>query len=77
MIKRGRVLETCLQHAPRRIAILGFSFGGEVAHDTAFERLRAILVATGAQLLALAETRVGEKYVNVQVPKLWQQWHSK
>ena len=60
-----------------RIAILGFSFGGEVAHDTAFERLRAILVATGAQLLALAETRVGEKYVNVQVPKLWQQWHSK
>jgi dienelactone hydrolase len=28
---------------PRRIAILGFSFGGEVAHDTAFGRLRAIL----------------------------------
>ena len=28
---------------PRRIAILGFSFGGEVAHDAAFERLRATL----------------------------------
>jgi dienelactone hydrolase len=28
---------------PRRIAILGFSFGGEVAHDTAFERFRAAL----------------------------------
>lgn len=28
---------------PHRIAILGFSFGGEVAHDTAFERLRAAL----------------------------------
>jgi len=28
---------------PERIAILGFSFGGEVAHDTAFERLRARL----------------------------------
>jgi dienelactone hydrolase len=28
---------------PQHIAILGFSFGGEVAHDTAFERLRATL----------------------------------
>jgi dienelactone hydrolase len=28
---------------PQRIAILGFSFGGEVAHDTAFERLKAAL----------------------------------
>jgi len=28
---------------PERIAFLRFSFGGEVAHDTAFERLRAKL----------------------------------
>jgi dienelactone hydrolase len=28
---------------PKRTAILGFSFGGEVAHDTAFERVRAAL----------------------------------
>ncbi|MET0681801.1 MAG: peptidoglycan-binding domain-containing protein [Casimicrobiaceae bacterium] len=30
---------------------------------------------TGAQLLALAETRLGEKYVNVQVPKDNRNWH--
>jgi dienelactone hydrolase len=28
---------------PRRIAIVGFSFGGEVAHNTAFQRLRSAL----------------------------------
>ena len=28
---------------PRRIAIVGFSFGGEVAHNTAFHRLRSAL----------------------------------
>lgn len=37
-----------LAHHPkidgRRIAIVGFSFGGEVAHLTAFERLRATLL---------------------------------
>ena len=32
-------------------------------------------MATGAQLLALAETRIGEKYVNVQVPKDNRKWH--
>lgn len=32
-------------------------------------------MATGAQLLALAETRIGEKYVNVQVPKDNRNWH--
>jgi N-acetylmuramoyl-L-alanine amidase len=32
-------------------------------------------MATGAQLLALAETRIGEKYVNVQVPKDNPKWH--
>lgn len=32
-------------------------------------------MATGAQLLALAETRIGEKYVNVQVPKDNPNWH--
>ena len=32
-------------------------------------------MATGAQLLALAETRIGEKYVNVQVPKDNANWH--
>jgi len=29
---------------PERIAIVGFSFGGEIAHVTAFERMRAALV---------------------------------
>ncbi len=32
-------------------------------------------MATGAELLALAETRIGEKYVNVQVPKDNARWH--
>ena len=32
-------------------------------------------MVTGAQLLALAETRLGEKYVNVQVPKDNRNWH--
>ena len=32
-------------------------------------------MVTGAQLLALAETRIGEKYVNVQVPKDNRNWH--
>ncbi|MCK7580852.1 MAG: hypothetical protein MZV65_37995 [Chromatiales bacterium] len=32
-------------------------------------------MATGAQLLALAETRLGEKYLNVQVPKDNPGWH--
>jgi len=32
-------------------------------------------MVTGAQLLALAETRIGEKYVNVQVPKDNRHWH--
>lgn len=32
-------------------------------------------MVTGAQLLALAETRIGEKYVNVQVPKDNGNWH--
>ena len=32
-------------------------------------------MATGAQLLALAETRIGEKYINVQVPKDNANWH--
>ena len=32
-------------------------------------------MANGAQLLALAETRLGEKYVNVQVPKDNRNWH--
>ena len=31
-------------------------------------------MVTGAQLLALAETRIGEKYVNVQVPKDNRHW---
>jgi hypothetical protein len=32
-------------------------------------------MVTGAELLALAETRLGEKYVNVQVPKDNRNWH--
>ncbi len=32
-------------------------------------------MATGVQLLALAATRIGEKYVNVQVPKDNPNWH--
>lgn len=32
-------------------------------------------MATGAQLLALAETRLGEKYLNVRVPKDNPHWH--
>lgn len=37
---------------PRRIAILGFSFGGGVAHDTAFERLRARLAESQQRFAA-------------------------
>ena len=32
-------------------------------------------MATGAHVLALAKTRIGEKYVNVQVPKDNRNWH--
>lgn len=32
-------------------------------------------MATGAQLVALARTRIGEKYVNVRVPKDNPNWH--
>ena len=32
-------------------------------------------MVSGAQLLALAQTRIGEKYVNVQVPKDNGHWH--
>lgn len=38
---------------PRRIAIVGFSFGGEVAHDTAFERVRAALSQDKRQRFAV------------------------
>lgn len=37
---------------PARIAILGFSFGGEVAHDAAFERIRAALATDGERFAA-------------------------
>src|SRR6185369_1196748 len=38
-------------------------------------RFRKVRMDTGAQLLALAQTRLGEKYVNVQVPKDNAHWH--
>lgn len=37
---------------PQHIAILGFSFGGEVAHDTGFERLRATLAGGESRFAA-------------------------
>ena len=37
---------------PQRIAILGFSFGGEVAHVTAFKRISGALARDGEQFAA-------------------------